>query len=88
MELVREMVCVRRMSANRFNGGTIMGNIKVGRYDNPSAVGWSGWIEDEERTWIAFIGLDGRPVFFLHRDPSTGGVIDPPSNLPADAGHA
>lgn len=50
-----------------------MSNVKVGRYADPKAVGWQGWIEDEERTWIAFVDLDGKPVFFLNRD-NDGGV--------------
>jgi len=49
--------------------------IKVGRYGQPEKVGWLGWIEDEERTWVAFIDLEGRPKFFLNRDPKTGAVI-------------
>lgn len=49
-----------------------MQNIKVGRYSDPKALGWVGWIEPEDLSWIAFIGLNGRPVFFLNRDPRTG----------------
>lgn len=67
-----------------------MCNIKVGRYHKPTdeeraAVGpdinfpadrWMGWIEPEDLSWIAFIDADGRPVFFLDRNPETGGVLD------------
>lgn len=61
-----------------------MGNIEVGRYppdmghvnpDGPIAQTWQGWIQDEARTWIAFIDMEGRPTFYLHRD-ERGGVID------------
>ena len=52
-----------------------MNNIKVGRYTNPVNIGWQGWIEPEDRSWIAFIDLDGRPKFYLHRDEK-GGVIE------------
>jgi hypothetical protein len=53
-----------------------MGNIKVGRYPDPNAVGgWAGWIEDDSRSWIMFIDTEGRPLVFLNRDPVTGGVI-------------
>jgi hypothetical protein len=50
--------------------------IKVGRYNQPQAVGWLGWIEDRETTWIAFVDLEGRPKFFLNRDPTTGATLD------------
>jgi hypothetical protein len=70
---------------NARKGKSPMTNIKVGRYSDPVAVGgWSGWIEDAERTWIAFIHYpDGKPVFFLNRD-KTGAILDPmPANLPS-----
>jgi hypothetical protein len=52
-----------------------MSNIKVGRYSNPGAVGgWAGWIEPGDRSWIAFIDIDGKPLFFLNRDQD-GGVL-------------
>ena len=52
-----------------------MQNIIVKRYSNPKEIGWAGWIEDETKTWIAFIDLAGKPTFFLNRDPVTGGVL-------------
>ena len=52
-----------------------MGNVKVGRYSDQESVGWAGWIEPEDLSWIAFIDLDGRPRFFLNRDPQTGAVM-------------
>jgi hypothetical protein len=61
-----------------------MQNIKVNRYANPRRVGWAGNIEPEDRSWIAFIGLDGRPLFFLNRDPATGAILpDDPSEWEA-----
>lgn len=51
-----------------------MPNIKVTRYPDPKSVGWAGYLEPEDRSWIAFVGLDGRPVFFLNRD-STGACL-------------
>ena len=36
-----------------------MKNIKIGRYADPQAIGYTGWIEPEDRTWTLFIGLDG-----------------------------
>ena len=38
---------------------------------------WAGWLEPEDKTWIAFIREeDGVPVFYLNRDPETGAVLD------------
>lgn len=62
-----------------------MQNIKVGRYTKGFVDGvpmagnfWQGWIEPEDGSWIAFIDREGRPVFFLNRDPQTGAVLDDP----------
>lgn len=52
-----------------------MQNISVTRYAHPRATGWAGYIEPEDKSWIAFIGLDGKPRFFLHRDPVTGAIL-------------
>jgi hypothetical protein len=55
-------------------------NIKVTRYTHPKATGWAGYIEPEDGSWIAFVGLDGVPRFFLNRDPQTGAILpDDPS---------
>lgn len=62
-----------------------MTNIIVGRYgpseghvaeDGSINREWDGWIEPEDKTWIAFIRTDGSPVFFLNRDPETGAILD------------
>ena len=52
-----------------------MCNVRVGRYKYPESVGWQGWIEPEDKSWIAFVALDGKPVFFLNRDPVSGKVL-------------
>lgn len=52
-----------------------MSNITVGRYSDPERVGWQGWIEPKKKDWIAFIDLEGKPVFYLNRDPKTGAVL-------------
>lgn len=44
-----------------------MDNIAVHRYDDPK-VGWAGYIEPEDGSWILFIGFDGKPVFFGERE--------------------
>ncbi len=51
-----------------------MNNIIIGRYFSPQAVGYAGWIEPEDKSWIAFIDLQGQPQFFLNRDQQTGAV--------------
>lgn len=52
-----------------------MGNVTVGRYPKDSGTGYQGWIEPDDRMWIAFVRDDGSPVFFLDRDPVTGAVL-------------
>jgi hypothetical protein len=51
-----------------------MQNIIVTRYENPQAVGWAGYLEPADKSWIAFIDLKGAPTFFLERD-ETGAVV-------------
>ena len=51
-----------------------VGNITVGRYDTPADVGWQGWIEPEDKSWILFVANDGHPVAFLNRAPD-GAVL-------------
>lgn len=52
-----------------------MSNIIVGRYQNAELrKTWQGWIEPEDKSWIAFIAADGKPTFYLDRDPETGAV--------------
>jgi hypothetical protein len=64
-----------------------MQNIDIRRYSNPTAVGYQGWVEPADKSWIAFIDLDGRPQVFLDRDPATGGILSqhaPGSTPPTD----
>ena len=59
-----------------------MQDIKVGRYDHPSAQEhWQGWIEPEDRSWIIFVAANGELIGFLNRDPETGAVTSPPDDL-------
>ena len=64
-----------------------MQNIIVRRYTDRSH-GWQGWIEPEDKSWIAFIDAEGRPLFFLDRDPDTGAVLPAPPGVgsPGDGG--
>ena len=52
-----------------------MQSIRVSRYEHPKACGWAGYIEPEDGSWIAFIGLDGKPRVFLHRDAESGAIL-------------
>lgn len=56
-----------------------MMDIKVTRYVGSKT--WAGAIEPADRSWIAFVDLEGKPTFFLHRDPVTGAVV---SNDPVE----
>lgn len=60
-----------------------MQNISVKRYSDPKATGWAGWIEPEDKTWIAFIDLEGKPTVFLHRSPSGAVLPDDPDERAA-----
>lgn len=53
----------------------MMPNIKVQRYAHPNETGWAGYIEPTDLSWIAYIGLDGVPRVYLHRDPATGAIL-------------
>lgn len=52
-----------------------MCNIRVGRYKRPEKVGFQGWIEPDDLSWIAFVDLTGRVTLHIHRDPETGAVL-------------
>jgi len=52
-----------------------VGNITVGRYSNPESVGWAGWIEPEDMSWIVFVDLEHNPKIYLDRDSETGAVL-------------
>jgi len=52
-----------------------MQDIRITRYKHPIASGWAGYLEPADKSWIAFIGLDGAPQFFLNRDPETGAIL-------------
>lgn len=45
-----------------------MQNIHVKRYSNPEAVGYQGTIEPEDRTWLLFLDLEGRPSLYLQAE--------------------
>lgn len=63
----------------------MMPNIKVGRYENPEALalGWLGWLEPSDKSWIVFVDEQHRPHVYLHRDTVTGAVLpdDPEKRL-------
>ena len=60
-----------------------MTNIFVGRYGSDSGTiledgsirqNYQGWMEPDNKEWIAFIDMGGKATFFLDRDPATGAV--------------
>lgn len=57
-------ILVKRYPRGEIDGVPLMGNF------------WQGCIEPEDHSWIAFIDREGRPVFFLNRDPETGAVLE------------
>lgn len=70
-----------------------MMNIIVKRYPKGEVEGvpmvgnfWQGYIEPEDKSWIAFIDAGGHPIFFLNRDPDTGAVLDGPPPGPGVTG--
>lgn len=42
-----------------------MCNITVSRYDHPESVGYQGWIEPENGSWVVFVDLNGQPFILL-----------------------
>lgn len=54
--------------------------IHVKRYDNPKSIGWAGYIEPDDKSWIAFVDLDGRPKVYLHRDETGRCLPDDPAD--------
>lgn len=52
-----------------------MNNITVGRYSNPKGIGWLGWMEPKDKSWIIFIDLNNNPKVYLNRDPKTGAIL-------------
>ena len=57
-----------------------MQNITVGRYAHPEQVGFQGWIEPENRSWIVFVDLKGQPTLYTQRN-SDGSIQVPAGEL-------
>jgi hypothetical protein len=51
-----------------------MQKIKIERYDDPKAIGYQGYVEPEDRSWILYVENDGAPLFYPHR-AEDGGVL-------------
>ena len=73
-----------------------MQDIKVGRYSDVYGINpveeidgrtitheFSGWIEDEDRTWIIFLDEHGKPAFYWAERDELGGTIGEPVRLAA-----
>ena len=52
-----------------------MQNIRVNRYEYPEMIGWQGWIEPDDLSWILFIDLKGRVHMYDERNSKTGAVL-------------
>lgn len=61
-----------------------MPKLKIGRYDAKQTTNFAGYVEPEDRSWILFVGRDGKPVLFTDRDPKTGAVLSLPGQVPSD----
>ncbi len=57
-------------------------DIKVGRYSNPEEVGYQGWVEDADKTWIAYVDLEGKLTVWLNRDKDGGVLTEKPDIAP------
>ena len=63
-----------------------MCNIVVGRYTYPDKVGWQGWMEPEDKSWIVFVRIDGQPVIYLNRDENSIFIADKANGEPIEDG--
>lgn len=52
-----------------------MQNIQVKRYSNSEEIGWQGWIEPDDLSWIIFVDNEGKVQLYDKRDPKTGAVL-------------
>lgn len=48
-----------------------MQNVRVRRYEKPCA-GWAATVEPEDREWILFIPVEGKPVLYERAKVTTG----------------
>jgi hypothetical protein len=55
-------------------------NIHIGHYDNSQGIGYDGWIEPDDLSWIIFVTTGGDLTIWMEREP-TGGVIGDPVRL-------
>lgn len=73
-----------------------MGDIKIGRYSDTYGINpveevdgrqitleFSGWIEDEDRTWIIFLDGQGKPTLYWGERDELGGTLGDPVRLAA-----
>ena len=52
-----------------------MSNLKIGRYSHESVSSeYAGYIEPDDKSWIIWLGADGKPaLYFAEREP--GGAV-------------
>jgi len=68
LETLREMMT----KAEIVKPSTFAKVVTIGRYKHPEKIGYQGWIEDVDETWIMFVKLDGSTQTFLFRDKNGG----------------
>lgn len=49
-----------------------MKTAKFYAYSNPQDVGYIGWIEPDDKSWIMFVGIEGEFHFYGKRDKDGG----------------
>lgn len=47
----------------------------------PGVMGWKGYVEPSDRSWILFVPENGPPVLSTKRDPATGASLDLPEGI-------
>ncbi len=54
----------------------IIDRLKIGRYSNPENIGYSGYLQPKDLSWIIYFGLDGRPTHYYPERDKDGGVVE------------
>lgn len=59
-----------------------MSNLTIARYDESvHKIGYSGYIEPEDRSWIIYLDTDGKPSRYYPQRDNDGAVIGEPVHL-------
>lgn len=58
-----------------------MEDIKIGRYSNPDDLGYTGYIEPVDRSWVIFLDATGTPSVYWPERDEEGAVVGEPIPL-------